>query len=210
MMMSMLALFSVSLTLTSVSPQDAVLIGDSQAQGLRNAGELTALGVTIYSACGKPVAHFHRWLLAHPNILDGKELVVFQMGGNDITLGHSAEAIIDDMTALANLARGLNPKARVVFGLIPVRGQWFDAQHKLRPHKAERQEIALDTVNQWLTRGQHAGFSVFAVNDIVADPETPRMQRSEFRRRGAADVHLNRSGYRALSSALAESLLLPN
>jgi lysophospholipase L1-like esterase len=195
----------VSAMATAHAPERTVIIGDSQAEGLKNAGLLPKMGVEIYAFPGAQSEFFVGWLATHASAVMNKDLVVFQVGGNDISHGDDAAHIQANMLALARLSRAYNPNAEVVFGAIPVRGQWFDAQkrkHKLA-HKAVQREETLEGVNFWLAYDRHPEFSLFRLNAIVADPEAPRLQRAEYKRQGKADVHLNARGYVALSRALA-------
>jgi len=194
------------LTVAGHAPERTVVIGDSQAEGLKNARLLPRIGVDVYAFGGQPSDFFVSWLDAHPGVVLHKDLVVFQLGGNDISRGETAEHIQKNMLALARLSRMFNPRAEVVFGAIPVRGQWFDAQkRKHKPQIAER-EATLESVNTWIAVGDHREFASFRLNAIIADPNSPRLQRMEFKRRGA-DVHLNSRGYAALSKALIGTLI---
>jgi lysophospholipase L1-like esterase len=194
------------LTVTGTSPERTVVIGDSQAEGLKNARVLPRLGVDVYAFGGRTSDFFVEWFAAHPNVVAQKELVVFQLGGNDISRGESAQHIQDNMLALARLSRIFNPQAEVVFGAIPVRGQWFDAQKRKRKPQIAEREATLERVNAWIATGDHSDFDSFRVNAIIADTESPRLQRLEFKRRGA-DVHLNQRGYAALSRAIIGTLI---
>ncbi len=192
--------------LTTTLPERTVIIGDSQAEGLKSTRVLTEMGVQIHAYGGRPSDFFVRWLERHPQAVVDRELVYFQLGGNDISMGRSAERIQANMRRLAEIVRAHNPDALVVFGTIPVRGQWFDAlKRKHRPLVAER-EATLERVNSWLAQGDHPELTSFPLNGVIADPEQPRLQRLEFKRR-FADVHLNRRGYLAFAQALAGTWL---
>ena len=195
------------LLLSSLPAEGTVIIGDSQATGLKNAGVLTTLGVDIHAFSGKSSAFFVDWLRKNPRVVEKRTVVYFQLGGNDVTAGESLETIKLNVALLARIAKTASPKARVVFGAVPVRGQWFDAQKRTKPELTAQKERTFNALNQWLQQGEHADFSTFATNPLVSDPEVPRFVRQEYRRAGAPDVHLNRRGYVALSTALAALVL---
>ena len=201
----MLLLFS--LALAALPAERAIIIGDSQASGLRNAGVLTTLGVEIHAFAGKPSSFFVQWLHKHPRVLSGKSVVFFQLGGNDVTAGESLETIKLNVLLLAAIAKAANPNARVVFGSVPVRGAWFDSQKRRRPGETAAKERTFELLNTWLQSGDHADFSLLSINPILTDPSAPRFVREEYRRPGSPDVHLNRRGYVALSTAVASLVL---
>jgi lysophospholipase L1-like esterase len=196
-----------TLALAALPAERAIIIGDSQAAGLRNAGVLTTLGVEIHAFAGKPSAFFVQWLHKHPRVLAGKSLVFFQLGGNDVTAGESLETIKLNVLLLAAITKAANPDARIVFGAVPVRGAWFDAQKRRRPDETASKERTFEQLNAWLQTGEHPDFSMLALNPILTDPSAPRFVREEYRRPGSPDVHLNRRGYVALSTAVASLVL---
>lgn len=197
-----------ALVLAALPAERAVVIGDSQASGLKHAGVLTSLGVEFHAFSGKSSEFFVNWLERNPRVVVDKSLVFFQLGGNDVTSGESLETIKLNVLLLVAMVRQHSPDAKIVFGAVPVRGQWFDAQRKKNPEEAARKEQTFNALNTWLAAGTHPDFTVFATSNVLSDPAVPRFMRDEYRRKGAPDVHFNRKGYVALSTALA-GLVLP-
>lgn len=196
------------LALAALPAERAVVIGDSQATGLKNAGVLTSLGVEFHAFSGKSSEFFVQWLQRNPRAVADKTLVFFQLGGNDVSSGESLETIKLNVLLLVAMVRQQSPEARIVFGAVPVRGQWFDAQRKKNPEETASKERVFEALNTWLAAGTHPDFTMFATNPVLSDPSVPRFMRDEYRRKGAPDVHFNRRGYVALSTAVA-ALVLP-
>lgn len=200
-------LFVVSMA--ALPAERVVLIGDSQAAGLRSVGVLSSLGVEIHAFSGMTSQFFVQWLQRNPRAVENKSVVYFQLGGNDVTSGETLETIKLNVLLLVAITKQLSPDARVVFGAVPVRGQWFDALRKKDPADAARKERVFEALNAWLQNGPHQDFTAFSTAPVLSDPEVPRYMREEYRRRGAPDVHFNKRGYVALSTAVA-SLVLPH
>lgn len=182
-------------------PDRTVLLGDSQAQGLKNAGALTDAGVRAYGHTGQTIGYVRSRVrddAALRRSLRNAELVYLQIGGNNVSRGDKAASIVADLEALVSDVRALNPTAEIVVGEIPVRGAWFDRVHG---RGTDPRETTMNQVNATILKG--GDFTPFATNAIVADPTDPRQQRAEFRRRGPADVHLNQAGYLAVSRAFS-------
>lgn len=179
------------------SPTRSIVIGDSQSLGLADSGRLPC---RVEDHRGERIAYFTSLISSHPELVAGRELVVLQAGGNDVSSGADASTIIAEYERLFATVRRVNPRVTIVLSTIPVRGQWLDALEDLAA--ARTAEATLDAVNAWIRA--HDGFEVFDVNAIVADPDSPRLQREEFRRGDPHDVHFNGAGYRAIGRALRE------
>jgi lysophospholipase L1-like esterase len=184
-----------------VAPENTLLIGDSQAEGLRPV--LGKKGVKAYARIGKLADYFVQRLATQKALREQvgfAQLVYLQLGGNHVTRGDRPTEIRHALCTLVDDIRALNPSVRVVLGEIPIRGAWFD---RVSP-TGDRREEALETINAWIRGGGDArcAFEPFSSNDVVSDPNDPRQQRAEFRRK-IADVHLNSKGYAALGESFS-------
>lgn len=176
-------------------PQDCVLIGDSQAEGLKLGG-LNEMGVNIHDFRGKTAAFLLAWIKKHPRALSGKKVVSIQVGGNEISNGRNFEYIKAGIVKLVDYIRGAFPNIRkIVLGDVPVRGQWFDWKAKEKPGYARKAEGNLNLVNKWIAAGGDGRFSYFPLNKFVADPNNPRYQRADLAS-SRPDMHLTAKGYR--------------
>lgn len=184
-----------------VAPESTLLIGDSQAEGLRPV--LGKKGVKAFARIGKLADYFVQRLATQKGLreqVSAAQLVYLQLGGNHVTRGERPTEIRHALCTLVDDIRALNPTVRVVMGEIPIRGAWFD---RVNPSGDPREE-ALTTINSWIRGGGDArcAFEPFSGNDVISDPEDPRQQRAEYRRR-TVDVHLNSKGYAALGESFS-------
>lgn len=185
-------------------PDRSIVIGDSQSEGLEGGGRVEC---KIEDHRGQRIDYFYDLIGRTPRLVRDRDLVVLQMGGNDISGGRSADAIIADYQRVVARVHELNPGATIVLSTIPVRGQWLDSRDD-RSY-ARRAEATLNTVNTWLVEHSSEGYEVFDVNTIAADPANPRLQRRDFRRGDPADVHFNRYGYRQIGAAITARFFEP-
>ena len=188
-----------------VDPAAAVVVGDSQAVGLDNCGIFDRLGTATHGISGRSIEDTRRWISTHPSAIRGRALVYLQVGGND--LGSTPEEITQRYVNLLTTVRNINPRARIVLGTIPVRGEWLDTRANGARARLER---TLNAVNDWiLAQGNGpGGFTAFDVNAIISDPRNHRNRIDRFERRGRPDVHLNRLGYSTVAEAFVRRFFI--